>query len=83
MPQETATKTEKQTYYKCTACLSADLSAEVLTEEGALAKEGGDEIFWNTHKEKYLKTAWGKRYIKTRLKNYLTGGPGWWQQERL
>ena len=25
------------------------------------------------HREKYLKTAWGKRYIKTRLKNYLTG----------
>lgn len=26
-----------------------------------------------THREKYLKTAWGKRYVKTRLKNYLTG----------
>ena len=26
-----------------------------------------------THQEKYLKTAWGKRYIKARLKNYLTG----------
>lgn len=25
------------------------------------------------HREKYLKTAWGKRYLKTRLKNYLTG----------
>jgi predicted GIY-YIG superfamily endonuclease len=24
-------------------------------------------------REKYLKTAWGKRYIKSRLKNYLTG----------
>ena len=24
-------------------------------------------------REKYLKTAWGKRYIKTRLQNYLTG----------
>jgi putative endonuclease len=24
-----------------------------------------------THREKYLKTAWGKRYIKNRLKNYL------------
>ncbi|MCF6269728.1 MAG: GIY-YIG nuclease family protein [Melioribacteraceae bacterium] len=23
------------------------------------------------HREKYLKTSWGKRYIKTRLKNYL------------
>jgi putative endonuclease len=26
-----------------------------------------------TRREKYLKTAWGKRYVKTRLKNYLTG----------
>lgn len=26
-----------------------------------------------TNKEKYLKTAWGKRYIKNRIKNYLTG----------
>ncbi len=24
-------------------------------------------------REKYLKTAWGKRYIKSRLKNYLMG----------
>lgn len=23
------------------------------------------------HREKYLKTAWGKRYLKTRLKSYL------------
>jgi putative endonuclease len=26
-----------------------------------------------TKREKYLKTAWGKRYIKGRLKDYLTG----------
>ncbi len=26
-----------------------------------------------TRREKYLKTAWGKRYIKNRIKNYLTG----------
>jgi putative endonuclease len=26
-----------------------------------------------THREKYLKTSWGKRYIKTRLAGYLTG----------
>ena len=26
-----------------------------------------------TMREKYLKTAWGKRYIKNRLSNYLTG----------
>ncbi len=26
-----------------------------------------------THREKYLKTSWGKRYINERMKNYLTG----------
>lgn len=26
-----------------------------------------------TKREKYLKTSWGKRYIKSRLSNYLTG----------
>ena len=26
-----------------------------------------------THREKYLKTSWGKRFIKVRLKKYLTG----------
>ncbi|MGB2867607.1 MAG: GIY-YIG nuclease family protein [Bacteroidota bacterium] len=26
-----------------------------------------------TKREKYLKSAWGKRYLKNRIKNYLTG----------
>lgn len=26
-----------------------------------------------TKREKYLKSSWGKRYIKNRIKNYLTG----------
>jgi putative endonuclease len=26
-----------------------------------------------TRREKYLKSAWGKRYIKERLRSYLTG----------
>lgn len=26
-----------------------------------------------TRREKYLKSAWGKRYLKIRLNNYLTG----------
>lgn len=38
-------------------------------------------VFWErclhqtdaTAREKYLKSSWGKRYIKNRLKNYLTG----------
>ncbi len=25
------------------------------------------------NRERYLKTAWGKRYLKNRFKNYLTG----------
>jgi Predicted endonuclease containing a URI domain len=28
-----------------------------------------------TRREKYLKTTWGKRYLKSRLKNYLTSSP--------
>ena len=38
---EIATKNSNGPYYKCTACLPAV----------ALAKEGEDEIFWNTHKK--------------------------------
>ena len=38
-----------------------------------------DLVYWEgcldkldaAHREKYLKTAWGKRYIKNRIKNYL------------
>ncbi len=26
-----------------------------------------------TNREKYLKSSWGKRYLKNRIKNYLTG----------
>jgi len=26
-----------------------------------------------THREKYLKTAWGKKFISNRLREYLTG----------
>jgi putative endonuclease len=26
-------------------------------------------------REKYLKSAWGKRYLKNRLRRYLTGSP--------
>ena len=40
-----------------------------------------DLVYWEgclnqtdaTLREKYLKTAWGKRYIKNRLRHYLTG----------
>jgi len=35
--------------------------------EGSLSQKDA------TAREKYLKSAWGKRYIRNRLKNYLTG----------
>ena len=35
--------------------------------EGCLAESDAAQ------REKYLKSAWGKRYIKTRLRRYLTG----------
>ncbi|MGB2867605.1 MAG: GIY-YIG nuclease family protein [Bacteroidota bacterium] len=40
---------------------------ELIYWEGCLNQQDA------TRREKYLKTAWGKRYIKSRLKNYLTG----------
>jgi putative endonuclease len=40
---------------------------ELVYWEGCLTQ--GDA----TRREKYLKTAWGKRYIKNRLREYLTG----------
>jgi putative endonuclease len=40
-----------------------------------------DLVYWEgclnqqdaTKREKYLKTSWGKRYLKNRMNNYLTG----------
>ena len=43
------------------------LPLELVYWEGCLSQTDA------TRREKYLKTAWGKRYIKTRLENYLTG----------
>ena len=40
---------------------------ELIYWEGCLNQQDA------TRREKYLKTAWGKRYIKSRLQNYLTG----------
>ena len=40
---------------------------ELVYREGCLNQQDA------TSREKYLKTAWGKRYIKNRIKNYLTG----------
>ncbi len=35
--------------------------------EGSLSRSDA------TRREKYLKTAWGKRYLKNRIRDYLTG----------
>ncbi len=43
------------------------LPIELIYWEGCLNQQDA------TGREKYLKTAWGKRYIKNRIKNYLTG----------
>ncbi len=40
---------------------------ELISWEGCLNQADA------TQREKYLKTAWDKRYIKNRLRNYLTG----------
>ena len=40
---------------------------ELVYREGCLNESDA------ARREKYLKTAWGKRYIKTRLRRYLTG----------
>ncbi len=40
---------------------------ELIYWEGCLSESDAAQ------REKYLKTAWGKRYIKTRLRSYLTG----------
>ncbi|MBI9038697.1 MAG: hypothetical protein JEY97_11235 [Bacteroidales bacterium] len=40
---------------------------ELIYFEGCLNQD--DAI----HREKYLKTSWGKKYIKNRIKHYLTG----------
>lgn len=43
------------------------LPSELVYWEGCLSQADA------TSREKYLKTAWGKRYIKNRLRSYLTG----------
>ncbi|MBM3712960.1 MAG: GIY-YIG nuclease family protein [Actinobacteria bacterium] len=40
---------------------------ELVYWEGSLNQQDA------TSREKYLKTSWGKRYVKNRIRNYLTG----------
>jgi putative endonuclease len=66
--------------------LTSNLPARLLQHNNGLVlstkKRGPFElIYWEgclnrsdaARREKYLKTAWGKRYLKTRLRKYLTG----------
>jgi putative endonuclease len=48
-------------------CTRMRLPVRLVYWEGCLSQKDA------TTREKYLKTAWGKRYIKNRLKDYLTG----------
>ena len=58
--------------------LQAHNSGQVPSTKGRMPLE---LIYWEgclnesdaAQREKYLKTAWGKRYIKGRLRRYLTG----------
>ncbi len=66
--------------------LTRDLRMRLLAHNGGqvLSTKGRtplELIYWEgclnvsdaAQREKYLKTAWGKRYIKSRLRRYLTG----------
>ncbi len=66
--------------------LTRDLLGRVqLHNKGLVASTKGrapfELVYWEgclnesdaAQREKYLKSAWGKRYIKTRLRRYLTG----------
>jgi putative endonuclease len=73
---------DRQFYVGLTRDLSARLRAH---NEGRVISTKRrrlfELVFWEgcrnesdaAQREKYLKTAWGKRYIKNRLRHYLTG----------
>lgn len=66
--------------------LTNNLPARLATHNAGLVSSTKNRtplelIYWEgclnrsdaAQREKYLKSAWGKRYLKTRLKRYLTG----------
>jgi putative endonuclease len=66
--------------------LTRDLPARVTLHNSGLVSSTKKRapfelVYWEgclnesdaAQREKYLKSAWGKRYIKTRLRRYLTG----------
>ena len=65
---------------------TTDLRARVKSHNGGAVPSTCERtplalVYWEgcldqadaTAREKYLKSAWGKRYIKNRLRHYLTG----------
>ena len=71
-----------QFYVGFTRDLQARLGAHNAGQVPSTSKRAPLElVYWEgclsqadaTRREKYLKTAWGKRYIKSRLNGYLTG----------
>ena len=73
---------DKLFYVGFTRNLKARLEAHNTGLVASTKRRGPFElVYWEgclnqvdaTHREKYLKSAWGKRYIKNRLRNYLTG----------
>jgi len=73
---------DKMFYVGFTKNLRARLEAHNKAEVPSTKKRVPLElVYWEgclnqsdaTLREKYLKTAWGKRYIRGRLKSYLTG----------
>jgi putative endonuclease len=73
---------DRHFYVAFTKDLPARLQAHTKGEVFSTRRRGPLElVYWegcldqadSTQREKYLKSAWGKRYIKNRLRNYLTG----------
>ena len=73
---------DKQFYVGLTRNLSARLQAHNKGLVNSTKKRIPFElVYWEgcrnesdaAQRERYLKTAWGKRYIKTRIRRYLTG----------
>jgi len=73
---------DKQFYVGLTRNLSARLQAHNKGLVNSTKKPIPFElVYWEgcrdesdaAQRERYLKTAWGKRYIKTRIRRYLTG----------
>jgi putative endonuclease len=73
---------DQQFYVGLTSNLSVRLQAHHAGHVSSTKRRGPFElIYWEgclnrsdaAHREKYLKTAWGKRYLKARLRRYLTG----------